>query len=139
MLREKLDRFGFEIDVNLAAGALAAMLPVVDSQGSHPVVVALGEERLSALMNRVRRIGGFANVFVRDEGGVAALAFIDRGSALGADDAENLTSESDRPGPNATVSMFLSYLALKPHGVLLPADVDGDRPVVRQPRRVELA
>ena len=141
VIAERLDAFRESILLNLGAGALEnETLPVVDVQGKCPIVAALADERLAVLMRRVEAVGGFAYVFILDEedGAVHMVPFIDRASALLADSAEDLTSDADRPGPDATAGMFLSYLELKPNGVLLPARLEDDRPIATQPRELQL-
>ncbi len=141
-ITDRLDEFRQSILLNLGTGALEnTQLPVVDARGQHPIVAALSEERLAVLLRRVQAVGGFANVFVLDavEGSVQLVPFIDRRSAILADSAEDLTSAVDRPAPDATVGMFLAYLSVKAHGVLLPALLDDDRPIVTQPQELQLA
>lgn len=140
-ITDRLDEFRQSILLNLGTGALRnTRLPVVDAQGQHPIVAALAEERLAVLLRRVQAVGGFANVFVFDaiDDTVQLVPFIDRRSAISADDAEDLTSAADRPAANATVGMFLSYLRLKPHGVLLPASLQDERPIVTKPQELQL-
>lgn len=140
-ITDRLDEFRQSILLNLGDGALEdEELPVVDARGQHPIVAALAEERLAVLMRRVQAVGGFANVFVLDDvdHAVRMVPFIDRRSAILADSAEDLTGDAERPGADATVGMFLAYLELKPYGVLLPASLDADRPVVTQPRELQL-
>lgn len=43
------------------------------------------------------------------------------------------------PWCDSDVEKFISYLELKPHGVRLPARLDGDRPSVPAPRGVEFS
>lgn len=136
----ELDKFRNSINFNLAIGSLADEdLPVVDDQGRHPVVAALGDERLAVLLRRVENVGGYANVFVRKNDAVALLAFIDSSCAIGSASAEDLASDGSRPGADATVGMFLDYLALKPNGVRLPARLEVDRPFIPAPKEVHFA
>lgn len=135
-----LDKFRNWINVNLAIGALAdENLPVVNNDGRHPVVTALGGERLAVLLRRVENVGGFANVFVDSGETVRMIAFIDSSCAIDSANAEDLAADGSRPGADATVGMFLDYLALKPNGVRLPARLEDERPFVPAPKEIHLA
>lgn len=136
----ELDKFRNSININLAVGALADEdLPVVDNDGRHPVVAALEGERLAVLLRRIENVGGYANVFVSNHDSVTMLAFIDSSCAIDAAGAEDLASDGERPGADATVGMFLQYLALKPNGVRLPARIEEERPFIPVPKEVPFA
>ncbi|WP_139327413.1 hypothetical protein [Microbacterium sp. RURRCA19A] len=136
----ELDKFRNSINFNLALGELSHEdLPVVDNDGKHPVVAALVGEDLPVLLRRVRNVGGYANVFVSDGATVRMLAFIDASCAIGASDAEDLATDGSRPSADATVGMFLEYLALKPNGVRLPAQLEDDRPFIPAPKEIHFA
>lgn len=136
----ELDAFRNSINFHLALGDLAEEeLPVVDANGRHPVVAALEGERLAVVLRRIENVGGYANVFVRKDDAVALLAFIDSSCAIDSASAEDLSSDGSRPGPDATVGMFLDYLALKPNGVRLPARLDVDRQFIPAPKEVHFA
>lgn len=63
---EQLDKFRSQVNRELAIGALTDVdLPVVGDNDSWPVVVALEDEQLSAVLGRVRAAGGRANLFVQ--------------------------------------------------------------------------
>jgi hypothetical protein len=118
----KLDIFRREVNRNLAFGALADVeLPVTSDDGGCPVVVALEEERLSVVLGRLRAVGGFANLFVRGQGRVRMASVIGESCAIAVPDDEMIGDES--PGPDATVGMFLDYVARRPNGVMLSAAV----------------
>ncbi|MGN7969328.1 hypothetical protein [Microbacterium sp. 22296] len=136
----ELDKFRRSINTNLAIGSLAdTELPVVDNNGRHPVVAALGGERLAVLLRRIENVGGYANVFVDAGDSVCMLAFVDSSGALDVESAEDLASDGQRPGSDATVGMFIEYLSLKPNGVRLPARLVEDRPFILAPREVHFA
>lgn len=140
-ISHRLDQFRSEINYNLALGILAnEQLPVVDDRGEVPVVAALGGERLAVLLRRVAAVGGYANVFIDNGDAVRVLSFIDESCAIESAEAEDLASDDNRPGADATVSMFLAYLELKPRGVRLPADIPArERAYVPVPREVVFA
>src|SRR5690606_12936690 len=68
MDRPALAEFRREVNINIAFGDVE--LPVVSVDGAHPVIVALEDEPLFALLGRLKAIGGFANLFVRGAGRV---------------------------------------------------------------------
>lgn len=139
-IASELDKFRNSININLAVGALAdEELPVVDDEGKHPVVAALSNERLAVLLGRIEKVGGYANVFISNERTVTMLAFIDSSCAIGASEAEDLASDGERPGVDATVGTFLDYLMLKPNGVRLPARLEQERPFVPAPKEIHFA
>lgn len=140
MSESVLDEFRRSINLNLAIGALAGEeLPVVDNTGRHPVVAALGEERLAVLLRRVENVGGYANVFVLTDDAVRMVPFIDASCAIDASAAEDLSADDSRPGIDATVGMFVDYLELKPNGIRLPSRIDDERPFIPTPREVQFA
>lgn len=123
----ELDRFRREVSLGLALGPEADLtLPVVDDLGQSPVVVALGSERLAVLLRRVQAVGGYANVFVQREAGVAVLAFLRASGAVDPASAEDM-SGAERPSGKATVDLFVEYLLARPDGILLPKSL-GDEP-----------
>ncbi|ONI64924.1 hypothetical protein CSIV_09470 [Microbacterium sp. CSI-V] len=139
-IASELDKFRNSININLAVGALAdEELPVVNNDGHHPVVAALSNELLAVLLGRIEKVGGYANVFVSSENRVTMLAFIDSSCAIGAAEAEDLASDGERPGVDATVETFLDYLMMKPNGVRLPARLDDERPFIPAPKDIQFA
>lgn len=61
------------VNMSLAIGDLAASpLPVHDTDGRTPIVIASSAEPVGALLTRIRQVGGAANVVI-DEGGVLRL------------------------------------------------------------------
>lgn len=135
---ERLDAFRQEVDWNLACGALAGVeLPVTGDDGGCPVVVALDDERFSILLGRLRAVGGFANLFVKDgEGRVRTASVIGETCAIPTADDKMLGD--DAPGADATVGIFLDYLELHPNGVVVSAAV-GHPACARDARTVEFA
>lgn len=74
---DRIDLFRREVDWNIACGALAEVdLPVTSNDGGCPVVVAFDDERFSVLLGRLRAVGGFANVFVKDAKGAVRAASV---------------------------------------------------------------
>lgn len=108
--------FRSRVSRGIAHGRIA--LPVVDTDGSRPVVFALENEPLVTLVDRLRAIGGYANVFVSCDSGIRQLAVVDSRSAIPIP-SDDLTSE--QPGPLTSVGMFLDSLTLHPNGVVLLA------------------
>lgn len=136
--RRQLDEFRSQVNVNLGFGPLADVdLPVTGDDGGFPVVVALAGERLSVVLGRLRAVGGFANLFVRDDDGRVRMAsVIGEDCAIG-DPDDNMTG-AERPGTDATVGAFLDYVAQQPRGVVLSAAI-GHPAWARDARRVEFA
>lgn len=119
--QQQLDDFRREVNLNLAYGTLADIdLPVTGDDGGCPVVAALEGERLSVVLGRLRAIGGFANLFVRRDDGGVRMASVIRESCAIADPDDDMTGD-ERPDADATVGMFLDYVARKPCGVVLSA------------------
>ncbi len=135
--QQQLDAFRREVNLNLALGPLADIeLPVTSDDGGHPVVAALAGERLSIVLGRLRAVGGFANLFVRDDGRVRMASVIGESCAIG-DPDDDMTGD-DRPGADATVGAFLDYVARRPRGVVVSAAV-GHSACARDARTVEFA
>ncbi|MBV0917954.1 hypothetical protein [Mycobacteroides chelonae] len=134
----RLDVLRRKIDWNLACGALAdADLLVTSDDGGFPVVVALEEEPLSILLGRLRAVGGYANLFVEGvNGAVRRVSAIGEVSSLR--HADDRLVDTDRPGPGATVGMFLDYLDRCPNGVVLSMDTSRQS-CVRDSGQVEFA
>ncbi|AMU24443.1 Uncharacterised protein [Mycobacteroides abscessus] len=134
----RLDVLRRKIDWNLACGALAdADLLVTSDDGGFPVVVALEEEPLSILLGRLRAVGGYANLFVEGvNGSVRRVSAIGEVSSLR--HADDRLVDTDRPGPGATVGMFLDYLDRCPNGVVLSMDTSRQS-CVRDSGKVEFA
>lgn len=137
----ELDAFRSEVNVNLAYGALADFtLPVTSDDGGFPVVVALESERISALLGRIRAVGGYANLFVRGEVDgeirVRLVQVVSGACAIG--DPDDVMTGVEAPGPNASVGMFVDYLESQPRGVALSAVV-GHPSCARDPQILDFA
>ncbi len=135
---DRIDLFRREVDWNIACGALAEVdLPVTSNDGGCPVVVAFDDERFSVLLGRLRAVGGFANVFVKDAKGAVRAASVMAELCAVAVPGDRLVGE-DVPGAGATVGMFLDYVERHPNGVTVSAAV-GPSACARDARRVDLA
>lgn len=137
-----LDSFRHELNTSLAVGTLSDFeLLVTDAAGERQVVVALGHERVEVLFGRLQSVGGYANVFVLEKLPNAAdrvvyVPVMPETSAIHATSASRMTGD-DKPSPNATVSMFLEFLRLKPEGVIVPLELS-KQPVIRDSEVREL-
>lgn len=61
-------------------------LPITNNEGDRWVIVALASEPLTALISRVRNVGGYANVFVPMGDRVVQFGMIDSHCALSEDE-----------------------------------------------------
>jgi hypothetical protein len=137
MSQKQHDAFRREVDWNLACGCLAEYeLPVTSDEGGHPVVVAFDSERLSVLLGRIRAVGGYANVFVRGRNGVRMASVMSDACAIA--EPNDLMTDDDAPGGNATVGAFLDYVSHHPNGVAVSAAV-GQPAYARDARVVDFA
>ncbi|MDY6810171.1 MAG: hypothetical protein SW127_14300 [Actinomycetota bacterium] len=135
-LPARLDKFRNEVNWNLAWGALAdEALAVTSDEGGCPVVVALEEETMSLVFERLRAVGGAANLFVRGDGQVRIVSVIDESCAIATPD-DDMSAERERPAADATVGMFLDYLTTRPNGVAISAAL-GHPARARDPHPVE--
>lgn len=133
---QQLDDFRREVSLSLACGALADVdLPVTGDDGGCPVIVALEHERLATVLGRLRAAGGFANLFVRDDDGRVRMTSVMRENCAISDPDDTMTGD-ERPGADATVGMFLDFVARNPRGVVLSAAV-GHPACARDARTVE--
>lgn len=133
----ELDDFWIQIMQFVARHGDAEEFPT-DANGQHPVVVALGDEPIVLLQQRIAAVGGNATIFVRDtiEGEVVVhvASAIDSDCAIGLDAADDLVIPGDAL---STVSMFLNHLRNQPNGVSLGTQSEGPR--FENIREVELA
>lgn len=89
-------------------------LPVVSTDGTRPIVVALDGELLSAVVRRVKECGGSANLFVElAHDDVALLSVSDR---AGESHRAEVFSKEPMPG-SVTIGMLATYVATAPDGV----------------------
>lgn len=116
----------FRSSVNRMISRGNVELPVVDVAGSRPLVFALGSEPLFTLLGRLRHIGGYANVFVKDGDRIRQISVVDSACAIPIPD-DDMTG--DTADPLASVGMFLDHLATQPNGVVLPV-VNPESPAV---------
>lgn len=90
---DELNLFETRIDISMSMGLLDDVLTVRDEQGNCPIVVALGEEKLYFLVERVKAIGGCANILIKmgDQVTMIASEHFNGGTS----DAEDLSDISD--------------------------------------------
>ena len=138
-MNDKLEDFRNEVEYNLTFGPLADMdLRVVNDAGEAVVVVALAEEKLSAMVQRINDAGGAVNLFVADDAITHSVSVVPEVSALLNDAVDDMTGDQ-RPSFNASVGMFIAYLRTQSGGVLLPATISGSpRPKAELTGDVEL-
>lgn len=100
-----------------AGTASSVPLPVTDDEGNRPVVVALSDELLATLIDRLRDAGGFANVFIQTPTGlIEAMSVVRSECAIGTPD-DDLSAPGDLPHAQSTVGMFLAYVRTRRNGV----------------------
>ena len=134
--KRQLEQFRREVDVNLERGALVDFkFPVTGDDGSFPIVVAFADEPVSALTERIQAIGGYANVFVKDGGGVRFVSVIEEVCAI-ADPDDRMVGD-DAPGATSTIGMLLAYVERHPNGVTISAAL-GHPACACDARQVEL-
>lgn len=137
-LQTRLDKFRNEVNWNLACGSVVEKaLAVTSNDGGCPVVVALEEETMSSVFGRLRAVGGAANLFVQGDGRVRIVSVIDESCAIATPD-DDMTAEGERPAVDATVGMFVDYIATQPHGVAISAAL-GHPARARDPQPVKFA
>ncbi|MFN8054302.1 hypothetical protein [Gordonia sp. (in: high G+C Gram-positive bacteria)] len=129
---DQLDQLRHEVNLNLAFGAVSDIDLVTNDEGHCPVVVALDSEPLSAILGRLRAVGGYGTVFSRGKAGVRAVSMLHDQCAI------PQPADSLIPGPDAEFGMFLDYVARHDDGVCIPAAFDHPAKA-RDARPVELA
>ena len=107
----------------------------VSSNRRYRIVVAFADEPVSALTERIRAIGGYANVFVRDRRGVHFVSVIEEVCAIADPDDRMVGDEA--PGATSTIGMLLAYVERHPNGVTISATL-GHPACARDARQVEL-
>lgn len=111
--------FEMEVNANIASGSLDDFSWVEDAEGSCPIVVALGEEPLSLLVERITAEDGLANVFVKEGERVSMLVSTPGGTEVHPGSVD-LSNPKEWANGNAPVSEFLDYLRLQKDGVVMP-------------------
>ena len=121
---DELNLFETRIDISMSMGLLDDVLTVRDEQGNCPIVVALGEEKLYFLVERVKAIGGCANILIKmgDQVTMIASEHFNGGTS----DAEDLSDISEWENGDTTIAMFVTYLRTKPNGVIMPRSLPKD-------------
>lgn len=138
MSASQLDEFRREVNLSIACGALADVdLPVTSDDGGHPVVVALGGEPLSIVLGRLRAVGWFANLFVRDGDRVRMACVVTEACAIPISGGD-MSAPDERPDPSADIAMFLDLVEQTPGGVLLSAPLDRRPAFARDAKQVDL-
>lgn len=138
----ELDEFRLSVMRNLARDPeLRDRVTTTNDEGNLPIVVAFANERLATLLARVSAAGGYATVFVSDEDHVHIASFIDSRCAIAAETAENLADvpEEERPHPNVSIGMFLTFLKGLPNGLTFAVKKDASPPIIRQSAEVQFA
>lgn len=111
----KLAEFQDEVDYNIAQDF---PLAIRDRNGEYPVVVALGSEPLSLLVERLNAEPEGANVFIKDaDGHVSYLTYQrtnDSGKSL------DMSDEGSWNSGDSQITLFLKLLSNHPEGVLIP-------------------
>ncbi len=121
--RIELANFNIEVNENIAAGNVDGMLKVKDANGEYPIVVALGYEPLSLLVERISSIGGIANVFVKRKDCVSMIV-AERPNGKG--HPEDLSNIDEWESGASDIDMFLEYLRLRKDGVIVPDRLPGN-------------
>lgn len=114
--KARLAEFSRWVDSHVASGRVN--LSVTGDDGSTPVVAVLSDELVPTLIERLRVVGGFANVFVCAGDRVGFMAAV-REECTIAPPSDDLSAPPNRPGPTCTVGMFLAYVQNQPNGVLI--------------------
>lgn len=92
--------------VHALIGLNGVSLPVVNKDGVKIVVVALGEEPLPVLIDRVRQAGGYANVFVKTQDFIIQFGVVEVES-VSRENIEPLRIYQDN---SATIDTFIHFL-----------------------------
>lgn len=120
--RIELANFNVEVNENIADGNIDSVLAAKNADGEYPVVTALGCEPLSLLVERIRALGGVANVFVKGKRGVS---FIIATKPTGKGNPVDLSDIDDWGSGSADIDMFLDYLHMQKDGVIIPNRLPG--------------
>lgn len=122
--RRNEQRAQFELDVTALLESGLDVPLVTNDDGEHPVVIALGDELLTSLTERIRKAGGYASVFVQSVSGAIRFVAVVRDECAIPEASADLTADEERPGETAMIDTFIDYLALHPGGVRLTTGVD---------------
>lgn len=102
-LSHLLSEFTIAVNNGIASGALDEWLDVKDRTGAYPVVTALAAEPVALLAERIRVIGGMADVFISAADGVHAFSALpDEGGK-----AQAWTCKDDG---DASIASLLAYV-----------------------------
>ena len=121
--RIELANFNIEVNENIAVGNIGDALVAKNADGEYPIVTALGCEPLSLLIERVRALGGIANVFVK---GKAGVSFIIATKFTGEGDPVDLSDIDAWRSGSSDIDMFLDYLRMQKDGVIMPNRLPGE-------------
>lgn len=111
----RLSEFENEVMYNAMIGNLSPK--VTDMSGDTPIVACLDSEKVGDLFTRVHACGGYATIYsLSEEGSVRVIACIKDESAI----CKNPTDMvSEPPSADATVGVFIDYLALQEDGIMM--------------------
>lgn len=101
-LSHLLSEFTIAVNNGITSGALDEWLNVKDGTGAYPVVTALAAEPVSLLAERIRVIGGMADVFISAADGVHAFSAMPDGEGK----AQALTW----PDEDASIADLLTHV-----------------------------
>ncbi len=113
--RIELAHFTDEVNDNIADGF---PLHVKDRAGEYPVVVALGQEPISLLIENLALEPDGANVFVKDDAGTVTYFTSQWGEGDGR--AVDMGDENAWANGNSPVSLLVELLKKHPEGVIIP-------------------
>lgn len=102
-LSHLLSEFTIAVNNGIASGALDEWLDVKDRTGAYPVVTALAAEPAALLAERIRVIGGMADVFISAADGVHAFSALPDGDGK----AQAWTRKDDG---DASIASLLAYV-----------------------------
>lgn len=117
-LHRKLKEFEASFDDEMLDGRFDKLMPVEDKYGNKPIVLALSEEPLHLLVDRVRAVGGNANVFVREGNHIISISAKDDSNPSVA--SENWADENDWESGSSPISLFIHALKQHPNGIQIP-------------------
>ena len=98
-MQTEFDKAQAQISTMIAVNHIP--LPITNDMGDRWVVVALTDEPLNTLIQRVQRVGGYANVFIPTGDRVVQIGMVDSKCGLAFEIPQNLQGENSHPGVNA--------------------------------------